>query len=73
MIREEDILWCRGNDGGWTIFSQCENPTIEEDKITPFLAVTLIRNTVQAERTQILWPEKGSSDWEVYDPDIISN
>ncbi len=30
-IREEDIVWGCGRDGGWTIFG---------DKITPFLAVT---------------------------------
>ncbi len=46
--------------------------SVEEDKITPFLAVTLICDTVQAEGIQILRPDPGSSDWEVYDPDVIS-
>ncbi len=30
IIREE---WCLGRDGGWTIFGQCEDPEVEEDKI----------------------------------------
>ncbi len=72
VIREEDIVWCRGKDGGWTIFGQCEDPSVEEDKITPFLAVTLICDTVQAEEIQILRPDPGSPDWEVYDPDVIT-
>ena len=72
VIREEDIVWCQGKDGGWTIFGQCEDPLVEEDKITPFLAVTLICNTVQTEGIQILHPDPGLPDWEVYNPDIIS-
>ncbi len=46
FIREEDIVWCCGRDGGWTIVGQCEDPEIEEDKITPLLAVTLICDTI---------------------------
>ena len=70
FIREEDIVWCRGKDGGWTIFGQCQDPDIEEDKITPFLAVTLIRDTVQAEGIRVKKPDTDSPDWDVYDPDL---
>ncbi len=52
------------------IFGQCEEPTIEEDKITPFLADSLICNTVHVEEIRIQRPEIGSYDWEVYDPDV---
>ncbi len=69
-IWENDIIWCWRRDEGWTIFSQCEDPDISECKTTPFLAVTLICETVQAEVIRIQFPEIGSYDWEVYDPDI---
>ncbi len=71
MIREEDIVWCHRRDGGWAIFGQCEDPTIEEDKITPVLAVTLIHNTVQAKGIKDLQSEPGLPDWEVYDPESL--
>ncbi len=54
---------------GWTIFGQCKGPDIEEDKITPFLAVTLICDTVRAEGIRVQIPEIGSFDWEVHDQD----
>ncbi len=60
LIQEEDIVWCHGRDGGWTIFGQCEDPEIEEDKIMPFLAITLICDTVQAEGIRIHRPETNS-------------
>ncbi len=50
FIQEDDIIWCQGKDGGWTILGQCRDPDIEEEKIKPFLTVTLICNTVQDDR-----------------------
>ncbi len=70
FIRKEDIMWCHDRDGGWTIFGQCEDPGIEEDKITPFLAVTLICDTVQAEGIKIHMPEPNSPEYDVYDPEL---
>ncbi len=49
MIRMNDTVWYHRRDGGWTIFCQCEDPTVEGDKITPFLVATLVCNTVKAE------------------------
>ncbi len=70
FIIEEEIVLCCGRDGGWTIFGQCEDPKIEEDKITPFLAVTLIHDIVQAEGIKIQRPEPNSPEYDVYDPDL---
>lgn len=36
FIQEEDIVWCSGRDDGWTIFGQCRDPTIKEDKNNTF-------------------------------------
>lgn len=48
FIQEDDILWL-GKGDGWTIFGQCEDPNIEEDKMIPSPAVTLMHNTAKAE------------------------
>ncbi len=72
FIKVDDIVWCRGRDGRRTIFGQCKDPNIEEDKITPFLAETLTYNTVHTEQIRVQRPEIGSSDWEVYDP-VVNN
>ncbi len=63
-------MWCCGRYGGWTIFGQCEDPEIEEDKMTPFLAVTLICDTVHVEGIRIQRPEHNSPEYEVYDPGL---
>ncbi len=48
FIQEGDIGWCTERDGGRTTFGQYKDPIIEIDKISPFLAVTLIFNTIKA-------------------------
>ncbi len=57
-------------DREWIFFGQCEDPNIEEDKITPFLAVNLFHDSFQAEWIRVQRREIGSSDWKVYDPAI---
>ncbi len=66
-------MWCHGRDDGWTIFGQCEDQDIEENKITPFLAVSLICDTVQAEGIKIQRSEPNSPEYDVYDPDLINS
>ncbi len=66
-------MGCCGKDGGWTIFGQCEDPEIEEDKITLILAVNLICDTVQAEGIRIQRPEPKSPEYNVYDLDLNIN
>ncbi len=70
FIWEDDIVWCWGRDGGWTIFGQYKDPVVEEEKTTPFLAVTCICDRIQADGIRILQPEIGTSDWEVNNPDV---
>lgn len=69
-ILEDDIVWFRRRDSGWTNFGQFKDPNIEEDKITSFLAVTPICDTEQAMGIQVQRLEASSSDWEVYDADV---
>ncbi len=45
FIWEEDVVWWCWRDSCWTIFGQCGDPEIEEDKIS----VTLLHDTVLAE------------------------
>ncbi len=70
FIWEGDIVWFCGKDDGWTIFGQCNNQEIEEDKISPFLAVTLICDTAQVEGIRIQRPESNSQLCHIFDPDL---
>ncbi len=67
FIQEDDIVWCRERGGGWTIFGQRKDPDIEEDKLTPFLVVTLLCDTVQTEGVRVQRLEIVSYDKEMYD------
>ncbi len=44
-IREEDIVFRRHY--GWVIYAQGDVPGVEEDKVTIFLAVTLIKKLLK--------------------------
>ncbi len=54
-VRENEIAWVWGQDGGWTIFGVCDVVGVEEEKLTPFLAISLIWLKQQKEAQQ----EKG--------------
>lgn len=49
FLQDDGVMWCHVKDAGWTVFAQCEGQIIEEDKIMPVLAVTLINDKVFAE------------------------
>ncbi len=69
-IQEEDVVYRRRY--GWVIFAQCDVPGVEEDAVTIFHAVTLIKKTDQAAGIQVLHPEPGSQRdkvWDFNDPD----
>ncbi len=44
-------------------------PGVEEDKVTIFLAMTLIQKTPQVDGVKVMHPEKGCDCGRVWDPD----
>ncbi len=57
---ENEISWVQGRDGGWTIFGVCDVDGVEDEKLTPFLAISLIRLKQQKEGVVVEMPEPGS-------------
>lgn len=53
---EEDIVFRQHY--GWVIYAQCDVQGVAEDKVTDFLAVTLIIKTPQADCVKVLHPKK---------------
>ncbi len=39
---KNEIAWVQGRDGGWTIYGVCGVDGVEDEKLTPFLAISLI-------------------------------
>ncbi len=56
FIEENDIVLCRGREGRWTILAGVKTQVLKKTK-TPFLAVTLICNTVQTKGIRVVAPE----------------
>ena len=68
-VDDGGIQFLRGQSGGWTIYGNSDKPGVEEESLTPFLAVQLIRDTPQAVGVKVERPMPGSEDEELYDPD----
>ncbi len=41
-VGEDEIVWERGQDGGWAIYGVCNAEGVEDKKLTSFLAISLI-------------------------------
>ncbi len=70
-VDDGGIQFLRGQSGGWTIYRNSDKPGVEEESLTPFLAVQLIQDTPQAVGVRVERPMPGSDDEQSYDPDAI--
>ncbi len=61
-VDDEGIQFLRGQSGGWTIYRNSDKPGVEEESLTPFLAVQLIQDTPQAVGVKVEQPMPGSDD-----------
>ncbi len=56
-VRENEITWVQGRDGGWTIFSVCDADGVDDEKFAPFLAILLIWLKQQRKGIVVEMPE----------------
>ncbi len=69
QVDDDGILFLRYRSGGWTIYGNSDKPGVEEESLTPFLVVQLIRDTPQAVGVKVERLLPGSEDEQLYDPD----
>ncbi len=72
-VRENEIEWERKQDGGWTIYGDCNVDGVEDKKCAPFLAILLIRQKQQKKGIVIEMPEPGSNKEKVWGSDNYDN
>ncbi len=72
-VGENEIAWKQGQDGGWTIYGVCNVDGVEDKKLTPLLAILLIRQTQQKEGIVIEMPGPGSNEEKVWGSDDYDN
>ncbi len=72
-VGENEIARERGQDGGWTTYGVCNVEGEEDEKLTPFLAILLIRKKQQKEGIVIEMPERGSNEEKVWGSDNYNN
>ncbi len=68
-VREKEIAWVQGWDGGWTIFGVWDVDGVKDKKLTPFLAISLIWLKQQKEGIVVKMPEPGSEEEKVWGSD----
>ncbi len=67
----ENEIACR--DGGWTTFGVCDVDGVEDEKLTPFFAISLICLKQQREGVVVEMPESGSEEEKVWGNDDYNN
>ncbi len=72
-VGEIEIAWVWGRDGGWIIFGVCDVDGVDDEKITPFLAIPLIRLKQQKEGVVVEMPEPGSKEEKVWGSNDYDN
>ncbi len=65
-VGEDEIVWERGWNGGWTIYRVCDVDGVEDEKLTPFLAILLIWLKQQREGIVVEMPVPGSNEEKVW-------
>ncbi len=68
-VGEDEIVWKHGWDGGWTIYGVCNVEGVEDEKLTPFLAILLIQQKQEKEGIIIEMPAPGSDEKKVWGND----
>ncbi len=69
-ISNEDVVlipWKK--DGGWTIFAVHNEEDVEDESLTPFLAISLIHEKQQSEGLVVKMPEPGSEEEKIWGAD----
>ncbi len=56
-VGKEEIARVWGKDGGWIIFSACNVDSVDDEKLTPFLATSLICEKQQKQGIVVEIPE----------------
>ncbi len=72
-VGENKIAWVQGGDGGWTIFGVYGVDGVENEKLTPFSAISLISQKPQKEGIVIEMTEPGSEEEKVWGSDDYDN
>ncbi len=68
MMMVFNFLGAVVGSGGWTIYGNSDKPGVEEESLTPFLEVHLVRDTPQAVGARVERPQPGSEHEQFYDP-----
>ncbi len=69
-VSNEDIVFIpQKKDGEWTIFAVCDEDNVEDESLTPFLAISLICEKQQSEGVIVKMPEPGSAEEKVWGAD----
>ncbi len=72
-IGENETAWVWGWDGGWAIFGVYDIEGVEDEKLTPFLAISFIWLKHQREGIIVEMPEPSSKEEKVWDSDDFDN
>ncbi len=72
-VGENEIAWVQGRDGGWTIFGVCDIDGVEDKKLTPILAISLIRLKRQKKGAVVQMSHPGSKEEKVWGSDEYDN
>ncbi len=64
-VDENEIAWVQGRDGSWTIFGVCDVEGVEDEKLTPCLAILLTWLKNQSEGIIVEMPKPGSEEEKV--------
>ncbi len=72
-IGKNEIAWVWSRDGGWTIFGVCDVVGVDDEKLTPSIAISLIRMKQQKEGIVVEMPEPGSEEKKVWGSDDYNN
>ncbi len=72
-VGENEIAWLQGRDGGWKNFGVCNVEGVEDEKLTPFLAILYIRLKQQTEGILVDMPEPSSEEEKVWGSDDYDN
>ncbi len=72
-VSKNEMAWVQGRDGGWTIFGVCGVDGVEDEKLTPFLAISLMSLKQQKEGVVVEMPELGSKKEKVWGSEDYDN
>ncbi len=63
---KNEIALVQGRDVGWTIFGVCDIEGVKDEKLTPFLAISLLWLKQHSEGVLFEMPEPGNKEEKVW-------